>query len=370
MRQNTSMPPLRGSFWVLVLYDVAEQIELKKLRGLAGAEMPRREPAFKHPAPEYVRFERPPVVDYPGPVYIATGEQFQSRVKYFDYGVVSVELELSFESDWGDLVRLSNRWIAAPEVDKCTSELLRARLDRVRPALVQPYQSWLSEDYYVIHLNEALDQEGKLMTAASLLSARGQQIAQIVRGDSTPLAEMERNEALQSSMSYYPNDLLVVGWVAALVYDTPEGAVPAIQLLEYANTQLLEFRHYDDLLTRVLGEVYKILEHKGGLLRRWRMARQAERLNTMRLDVTELAERTDNAIKFLSDMFYSRVYRVAASKVGVTDYRNLVEQKLRIAGDLYQFMVNEFHQARAFVLEVLVVAILVIELIDLFSRAR
>lgn len=88
-----------------------------------------------------------------------------------------------------------------------------------------------------------------------------------------------------------------------------------------------------------------MLEHKGGLLRRWKMARQAERLNTMRLDVTELAERTDNAIKFLSD-------------------------KLRSAGDLYQVMVDEFHQARAFVLEVLVVAILVIELIDLFTRGR
>ena len=57
---------------------------------------------------------------------------------------------------------------------------------------------------------------------------------------------------------------------------------------------------------------------------------------------------------------------MASSRVGVADYRNLVEQKLRIAADLYQFMVNEFHQARGFVLEVMVVAILVIELIHVF----
>jgi hypothetical protein len=109
-----------------------------------------------------------------------------------------------------------------------------------------------------------------------------------------------------------------------------------------------------------------MLEHKGGLLRHWKMARQAERLNAMRLDVTELTERTDNAIKFLSDMFYARAYRVAASRVGVTDYRNLVERKLRIAGDLYDFMVSKFYQARSFVLEAMVVAILVIELIKVF----
>ena len=96
------------------------------------------------------------------------------------------------------------------------------------------------------------------------------------------------------------------------------------------------------------------------------MAGEAERLNTLRLDVMELTERTDNAIKFLSDMFYARAYRVAASRVGVTDYRNLVEEKLRTARELYDFMVNEFHQARAFLLEAMVVAILVIELVHLF----
>ena len=54
----------------------------------------------------------------------------------------------------------------------------------------------------------------------------------------------------------------------------------------------------------------------------------------------------------------------------MNDYRHLVDEKLKIAGDLYQSMVNEFHQARAFVLEVMVVAILVIELIHLFRGSR
>ena len=360
------MRPLRGSFWVFVLYDVAEEIELGKLGDLVGAQPIPQHPGFKHPAPEYVRFERPPAVEYPAPLTLGTGEQFEVRIKYFDYGVVSIELQLEFEANWDELVRLSNRWILAPELEGRTAELLRPRLERAAPALTQPYSPRLNEDYYIIHLREALDESGRPMAAPAMLAARGGEISQIVRGESTPLSDGERNEVLQSSLSYYPSDLLVVGWVAALVYDTPSGAAPTIQLLEYANTQLLEFRHYDDVLTRVLQEVYKILEQHGSFLRRWRMAREAERLNTLRLDVTELTERTDNAIKFLSDMFYARAYKIAAARVGVTDYRNLVEQKLRIAGDLYQFMTNEFHQARAFVLEALVVMILVIELVHLF----
>jgi uncharacterized Rmd1/YagE family protein len=100
---------------------------------------------------------------------------------------------------------------------------------------------------------------------------------------------------------------------------------------------------------------------------RWRLAREAERLNALRLEVTELTERIDNSIKFLSDMFYARLYRLAATKVGVPDYRDLVDEKLRTAGELYEFMVEKFNHARGFVLELIVVIILVIELVFLFK---
>ncbi len=360
------MTPLKGSFYVLVLYDVAEQIQLDRLRAIIGAEPPRREPSFKHRAPDYVRFEPSPVVEYTGPITVSGGDPFDSRIKYFDYGVVCVELELPFTAGWEDLTGLSSRLTLAPEIEARTLELARAQLNRVKAALIQPYDVWLSEDYYVIHITDAREESG-VISAAAMLQGHGEHIARIVRGESVALSESERDEALTARISYYPSDLLVAGWVAALVYDTPPSAAAIVDLLEYANSQLLEYRHYDELLTRVLKNVYEMLEHKGvPLMRHWKMARQAERLNAMRLDIIELTERTDNAIKFLSDMYYARAYRMASSRVGVADYRNLVEQKLRIAGDLYEFMVNEFHQARGFVLEVMVVAILVIELIHVF----
>ena len=358
---------LKGSFYVLVLYDVAEQIDLAKLRELIGAQ-PRREPSFRHRAPEYVRFEPAPVVDYTGLVALASGDSFDSRIKYFDYGVVCVELEFPFEANWEGLTRLASRFTAAPEIEAKTLDLAKAQLERARAAMIQPYPAWLSEDYYVVQITEASEENGSPMTAAAMLAQRGAEIAQIVRAESTPLSNSERDEALNARISYYPNDLLVAGWVAALVYDTPENATAIVQLLEYANSQLLEYRHYDDVLTRVLKTAYGMLEHKGvPVVRHWRMARQAERLNTMRLDITELTERTDNAIKFLSDMYYARAYRMASFRVGVADYRHLVEEKLKIAGDLYQSMVNEYHQARGFILELMVVAILVIELIKVFQ---
>ena len=347
--------------------DVADSILLDRLRTILGVAA-ERSPSFAHPTPEYVRFERPPVVEAVAPIEIEPHRRIEGKVKYYEYGVVSVELELQFELEWPSLVEQSSRWIAGPGAEDRAMKIIRQRLQLVAPALVKPYENQLTEDYYIVHLREASGAGGGPATAAELLALHGGEIAQIVRGETTALSDAERQEVLQSSISYYPTDLLVPGWTAALIYDTVEGAAPTIQLLEYANTQLLEFRHYDAVLTQVLKGVYRSLDKGGGFLSRWKLAREAERLNALRLEVTELTERIDNAIKFLSDMFYARLYRLAATKVGVPDYRNLVDQKLRTAGELYEFMVGKFHQARGFVLELGVVIILIIELIFLFKR--
>ena len=161
--------------------------------------------------------------------------------------------------------------------------------------------------------------------------------------------------------------MAVIGWNASFLFDTATGAETAIQLLEYANSQLLEFRHYDDLLTRELERVYQLLDKGTGLPARWRLAKSATELHTVLLDVAELTEHADNAIKFLSDMFSARLYRLAAAKVGVPDYKDLVTRKVHTAEELYRFMVDQFNQSRAFMMELAVVIILVIELVYMFQ---
>jgi hypothetical protein len=357
---------LSGSLRALLLFDIAEEIDLSYVHKVLGTSPSRREPAFRHPAPEYVRYERPPVVENLGSCSTYISQTLQGRIRYFDYGVASVELRVRFQASWDELVRLANGWIMSPELEEKASTLLREHLDRLRPALRKPNEDWISEDYYIVQVDPVLGGSGSALSAEELVSQQGMQIAQIVRGEESTLSASECQEVLQSSMSYYPADLLVVAWVAAFIYDTPSGASPTIDLLEYANTQLLEFRYYDEVLTRVLAEVYKRLEKRRGMWSQWTLAGQAEDLNTIRLDYRELAERTDNAIKFLSDMFYARAYRLAAARIGVNDYRNLVTEKLTTARDLYDSMVTEFHQSRTFLLELMVVIILIIEIGFLF----
>jgi hypothetical protein len=354
--------PLCGSVLVLIQFDVCEEIRLDQLRQILGART--ADASFKHVAPGYVRFQRPPVEEALEPIVLESGERLQGDIKYFDYGVVSVIFELPFSGDWDKLVQLSSRWVWDTNFESLAARIVKQKLERAAPALVKPYTSeWLKEDYFIFHLRDIAGSP----SASDLLVSRGDFISQVVRGENQPLSDGERQEILQSRISYYPNDLAVIGWNAAFIYDSPVGAETAIQLLQYANSQLLEFRHYDELLTKQLEGVYDFLDRGGrGLWSRWRTARAASKLHTVLLDVSELTERADNAIKFLSDMFSARLYKLAAQKVGVPDYKDLVQQKLQTSEELYRFMVDEFNQSRAFVLELMVVIILIIELIYFF----
>jgi hypothetical protein len=352
---------LQGSVLVLIQFDVCEEIRLDRLRAIFSAQTVQK-PPLKHALPNYVRYQRPPVIETADTLSLETGERLQGQIKYYDYGVVSVIYELPFSGDWQRLIQLSSRWVWDVDFSAHALQIARKRLDQAKDALIKPYQEWLNEDYFIFHVRELSGSP----TAHELLTHRGKEISQIVRGDVTELSENERQEVLQSGISYAIKDLAVIGWNAAFLYDTPAGAETAIQLLEYANSQLLEFRHYDDLLTTELEGVYNSLEKGTGLFARWRLARDATKLNTVLLEVTELTEHADNAIKFLSDMFSARLYKLAASKVGVPDYKNLVTNKVQTARELYHFMVDQFNQSRAFFLELTVVIILIIELFYLF----
>ena len=356
---------LQGAIVILNLYDIADEIKLPELRHLIGGITVA--PTFKHPAPEYVRFERPPVIEPLPPVSLPTGERFEAALQYYDYGVVSLLLRFVFTGDWRRMQQLSANWISSRLFDDLSRQILRDKLERLRPALVKPYDAWLAEDYLVFHLSAIPG----CANCTDVLQQHGPEISQIVRGETSPLADSERAEVLQGAISYYPNDLTVVGWNAAFVYDTEAGAETTVRLLEYANSQLLQFRHYDDILSRELDEVYDFLaQRRRGLLAGWRMRPAAARLRTMLLDVTELTERTHNALKFVGDMFSARLYKLCAAKVGVPDYQTLVQEKLRTADELYDFVIEQFHQARGFVLEFIVVLILMIELFFLFSGKK
>jgi hypothetical protein len=354
---------VRGEFRILNCFDIADSIDLEKLQKCLGPKAANAPQSFTHLVPEYAQAQSPPVLESLDSVTLPTGERLDARIKYYWFGVASVELTIRFDCDLDSLTPKSYRWMNAPEVEQASEELLRSRLERVRPALAKPSAKWLDEDYLVIDIQSAQHSDGKPATAAELLERHAGAITQIVRGEIVPLSASERDEVIRSALSYSPTDLIVVAWAAALVYDKPDATPAILELLEYANTQLLEFRYYDELLTKLLSNVYSSLEGHESFSARWRLPGRAGRVNRLRLDIMDLAERTEYAVKFISDTYYARVYRVSSAKIGVDDYKALVGEKLNTAGELYEFMVGQFNERRMFLIEVIVAVLVFLDVV-------
>lgn len=351
---------LQGSILFIVLFDVSEEIDLGKVGTLLGRKPAER--SFKHTAPDYLRLERAPLIDDLELASASVPSGMKARIRFYDYGVIVVVFELPFRESWTGLVSVASQSHLTSILETSAEELARKRLADVSGAVTAPYDRWLKEDYTIFHVRP----DDPSVAADRLIEEHREEIVQIVRGENRNLSKQECDEVLRSSISYYPYDFAVIGWNAAFVYDTDEGAQTTIQVLEYANTQLLELRHYDELLSRELAGEHRRLKHRQGILAGWRRRREALQLEATTVEITELVERVDNAIKFLSDMFAARLYRLAASKVGVQDYKQLVNQKLQTAENLSGFLTELFHQERGFLLEFLVVIILLIELVFLF----
>ncbi len=359
---------IRGIFRLMYLYDVAESIDLARLRSLLGERGGSAEPSFPRRTPGYVRFEQAPVIEPAEFVSVCPGVNAACPVKYYGFGALVVQVQLPFEcSAWESLLEEGARWMDSPEVEPAVRELAKRRMDAILPAVLKPAEEWLQESYLVTEIHEIRDEHGTHASADDLVTEHSGALVQLTRGEAVPLAPKSIDETMQGSLSYYPNDLVIVGSHGAVVYDGPEDAAAVTQILEYAKMQLLEFRYYDTFLTRVLAEFYTSLERRrNSLASRWSVPREAQRFNTIRLDVMDLTERIDNAIKFVSDIYYARVYRLAAARMGVQDYRNLVDEKLATFGELYDSMVDRFNETRSFVIELLIAILAAFDVILLF----
>src|SRR5277367_2854319 len=178
--------PLRGAVLVLIQFDVCEEIRLDVLRKTFGART--AEASFKHQAPGYVRYQRPPVEESLETLILESGERLEGQIKYYDYGVVSLVFELPFSGGWDTLVQLSCRWTSDTNFETLATRIVRQKLELAAPALVKPYKGeWLQEDYFIFHVREV---EGA-PSANDLLATQGDQIAQVVRGETQLLSDGE-----------------------------------------------------------------------------------------------------------------------------------------------------------------------------------
>lgn len=367
-----------GYLLALRLVDIADSIDLTRAEALWG-DHAARQPAggaqrrrLSATPPKAVAFGVPPLSIPLEPVTLTLdGTQIEAAMtaRLYDFGAVTLEMKVPANNlTWPEFTHRMNTVDAAvgPQAQSTASwDISLKRITGVLgAALVRPSKMQLDEDYLIGVVNSFDNQP----TAEELMQRAD--LAPLLSGERRRLSQTARAELLRHRFSYYEDDLVVLTWDRAFIYE-PRGDSDVADVIEVANAQLMEMRYYDELLDAELPRMYgHVAAARSGLnlLRSRRYAGLARRLYGLVAEVTELTERVDNALQVTEDVYLARVYASALDQFRVASVTAAVNRKLAIIRETYTALYEEAAGARAEWLEISIVALIVVEVVMALMR--
>ncbi|MBI3407377.1 MAG: hypothetical protein HY040_03345 [Planctomycetes bacterium] len=349
-------PVLTGILHIFVAFDWGDEIILDQAAQLVGAarhEFPRRRrtpTSFSYrPAPLRLPLE-------PIPVQLDGLEKTAAAAELtlFDFAAVSLALQVPFSLERERLLALAASLADPSALQRAARNVLEPLHRQLIAAIVDP--AWtddLSEEYFVFQLApHSLDPE----CDAALLGG-------LVHLESGPISAQEIQEALKLRLSYSPDDLFLPDWAAAVLID--KECEETLEAIEFANLQLLEFRHIDTRLDdRLAAASRTIAPLKRRPLAFWRShARPLRALGELKVEANALFERTENVLKLVGDPYLARVYRLLAQRFHLQTWEENIRRKLEVIEGVYQVVADQASHFRTEFLEIVVVLLILIEIV-------
>ncbi|MBS0189169.1 MAG: hypothetical protein JSS51_13965 [Planctomycetes bacterium] len=359
-------PAIRGTCSVVFCFDVGLAIDLNRATEILSRSealpSPQREQLqLRRRAPKYFNFDPAPVrflqkceaVELAG---FRLGAQCETTL--YDFGGVSVAYSIPISGRLGDLTALANAIAESADLLTRSRANLEALLPALAPTITRPKLDDLTEDFVTYHI-EQFGQPGENLE--QLLLQNRALMAQILRGDTSPLSVQEIEEALGSRISYSQADTAILDFSSAFVIGSD--ASDLLDLIEFANVELLEMRHLDEVLDDALEEVYPILSQRiqgrGG-------SRKLRRVALLQADAAILFEGVNNAIKLVGDHFLARFYRQLTDRLHHPEWDASVLRKLGVLESIYEKLSDQQTNRRMEVLEWIIIILIAFEIVLTF----
>jgi hypothetical protein len=352
---------LSGILHIYVAFDWGDEIDLEQARRLVPAEFHAL--ARRRRTPSSIAYRPPPLRVVLPNVPLECPElgavQAAAEATIFDFGAVSVALHVPFNLNPSALTRLAD-WLAdTPPLIDAARNILQPLHPQLLPAIHDPFWSDdLSEEYLLFQLLP-----GNPSAPAALLDDAAGWLASLVRLEAGPLSSEEIHEATRLHLSYSPSDLFVPDWAAGLLLD--QDCEETLQAIEFANLQLLEYRHIDNRLDDALAGASRLTARS----RRTRLPfwhtwhRPLRMLGELKVEANDLFERTGNALKLLGDQYLARVYRLAATRFHLRAWERNIQRKLDVAEGVYKVVSDQAATYRTEFLEWIVIVLIAVEIV-------
>ncbi len=340
-------------------FEVGQNIDLLACeRRLAAAE--RQTVRSRRRAPRYFDYRPAPLrlAQDPPQEPVAGLPVTQTDLVLYDFGAAAVRYALPYRGDLAGLVPVSVALQETTILIEDARTRLTAMVETLGAAIERPQLTDRVEDYLIFEIDGV---PAGLPLRTLWRGASRTLVAQLLRGAEAPLAPEEVDDAIRLRLSFGTDDLTIVDWNAALVYDPEPEETRA--LLEFANVQLLELRHLDGELDVVLDQAYDALARaeRGG----WRALRPPagalRHLGELQMDSAVLFERVSSAVKLVGDRFLGRVYQAASQRFHFGDWDRAITRKLGVLEGIYQKLSDRVTARRLEALEWIVILLIALE---------
>ncbi|MBK7645389.1 MAG: hypothetical protein IPJ19_20520 [Planctomycetes bacterium] len=353
----------QGKLFVVFAYDVGLSIDLEAAQRAIHDLATLASIRHKGAAPDFFQFDPLPLrVTLPIPPIAIGGftSTASAELVAYDFGGISVVYELPIAGGIEGQIELA----CTLERSAVFREDSRARVEHlmtfIEPAVTRANIEELTEEYRIFQVSRF----ESAPAAQTLHVEHAQELARLLRAEKDALSEQEVSEALLARVSFGPNDVALIDWNAALVYDSEPEDV--LSVLEFTNLQLLELRYLDARLDRALDRSYGIL----GARRGWTQLRlsghtRAElvRVAQFRIDGAILYEQVNNALKLIGDQYLARVYRATAGRYRLSEWNAGILRKLETLEDIYEKVHDHANEIRMEVLEWIIIVLIALELV-------
>lgn len=299
--------------------------------------------------------------------YDALGHPLNLEVtaKIWHFGALS--LTLSFEIpdniSWDRLIALGNFL----ENDVNLHNLAKQRAEQIVQGMGGDRLSTISWDTYEDYICYFFKRIEGCEKNAMQIFEKHDVFRLILSENNETLSDQTKKVILESTFQYSKDDLAVIDWNSALVIE-PSGSLDIVDVIEFALCQLLEMRYYDDILDERLSYLYSSLEMKPLWLLYNPYSKLSKEAARIYLDISDTIESVENSMKVVGDFYLAKIFRAASQKLRFKDWRESVDQKLENLAQVSNLFVSESNEKRNQLLEMIIIALIAIEVVPLFFK--
>lgn len=176
------------------------------------------------------------------------------------------------------------------------------------------------------------------------LTLHGERFVGLLKDERLPLDEEEVKATLQANIKYGKDDLTIVDWDGAILFDPHADFDANIELIEIANFQLLRLRMSDQALDARLAHIAEMLRTtpQRSLFRRREIRTVLREILRFRTETLIESQATEHRIKLIGDWYAARVYALLAKKFHLDAWKTSIQQKLDAIEDVSTMVAENF----------------------------